>query len=85
MHRISAKGMTGPQTIELKKLPIELHALLKFANIVQSGGEAKQLISQARVSVNNSLTTQKGKKINDGDIVKVFDTTLVVRAQPETI
>ena len=55
---------TSIQEIVVKTLPIELHALLKFAKIVQSGGEAKQLIAQARVSVNNALTTQKGKKIS---------------------
>lgn len=74
-------GMNIPaQEIPIKTLPIELHALLKFAKIVQSGGEAKQLIAQARVSVNNALTTQKGKKIKEGDIVKIFDKTLIVKA-----
>ncbi|MGB0369874.1 MAG: RNA-binding S4 domain-containing protein [Opitutales bacterium] len=74
-------GNQNSEEIFLKKLPIELHALLKFTNVVQSGGEAKQVIAQARVSVNNSLTTQKGKKIIAGDIVKVFDKTLLIRAQ----
>ena len=71
---------TSIQDIVVKTLPIELHALLKFAKIVQSGGEAKQLIAQARVSVNNALTTQKGKKIVEGDVVKIFDKTLIVKA-----
>ena len=70
----------SPEEIQLKKLPIELHALLKFANIVQSGGEAKALISQGYVAVNNSLTNQKGKKIQDGDRVTVQGKTLIARA-----
>ena len=70
----------SPEEIQLKKLPIELHALLKFANIVQSGGEAKALISQGYVAVNNSLTNQKGKKIKDGDRVTVQGKTLIARA-----
>lgn len=75
-----AFSSSTPQEIQLKELPIELHALLKFANIVQSGGEAKVLISQGYVAVNNSLTTQKGKKIQDGDRVTVQGQTLIAKA-----
>ena len=68
------------QEITLKKLPIELHALLKFASLAESGGEAKQLIAQGYVAVNNSLVTQKGKKIQAGDRITLRNQTLVVKA-----
>lgn len=48
---------------------IELAALLKWANIVGSGGEAKHLIRSGVVSVNGEIVTQKGKKIYPGDNV----------------
>lgn len=48
---------------------IELAALLKWANIVGSGGEAKHLIRSGVVSVNGEIVTQKRKKIYPGDNV----------------
>ncbi len=50
---------------------IKLDALLKFANIVSSGGEAKILISENKVKVNGKICTQRGKKLRDGDIVQI--------------
>ncbi|OON97941.1 MAG: hypothetical protein ATN36_02075 [Epulopiscium sp. Nele67-Bin005] len=51
---------------------IKLDQLMKFASMVQSGGEAKQLIGQGLVLVNGEICTQRGKKIRSGDIVE-FD------------
>ena len=52
--------------------PIELHKLLKFENLVASGGEAKYAISAGLVRVNGAVETRKRKKIFSGDIVE-FD------------
>ena len=49
---------------------IKLQDLLKFANLVGSGGEAKLLIQEGEVSVNGSVCTERGKKIRPGDIVR---------------
>lgn len=49
---------------------IKLDSLLKFASLVGSGGEAKYVIQNNMVSVNNIIFTQRGKKIFDGDIVE---------------
>ncbi len=51
---------------------IKLDQLMKFADMVQSGGEAKMLIAQGLVLVNNEICTQRGKKIRVGDQVE-FD------------
>lgn len=50
---------------------IKLDQLLKFADIVDSGGVAKLLISESFVLVNEEVCTMRGKKIKDGDIVTV--------------
>jgi ribosome-associated protein len=50
---------------------IALDALLKWANVVASGGEAKYIISQEMVSVNGVLATQRKKKLIAGDRVSV--------------
>ena len=51
---------------------IKLDQLMKFADMVQSGGEAKMLIAQGLVLVNDEICTQRGKKIRPGDQVE-FD------------
>ncbi|MBO5279295.1 MAG: RNA-binding S4 domain-containing protein [Lachnospiraceae bacterium] len=48
---------------------IKLDALLKFAALVGTGGEAKYVISEGMVSVNGEVCTMRGKKIYPGDKV----------------
>ena len=51
---------------------IKLDQLMRFADMVDSGGEAKMLIAQGLVLVNGEICTQRGKKIRPGDEVE-FD------------
>ena len=51
---------------------IKLQDLLKFANLVESGGEAKERVQGGEVQVNGEVCTMRGKKIRPGDIV-VFE------------
>ena len=48
---------------------IKLDSFLKFAAVVQTGGEAKLLISDGQVEVNGEICTQRGKKLRVGDKV----------------
>jgi len=57
---------------------IRLDALLKFADITQSGGEAKLLIQDGLVSVNGAVCTMRGKKCLPGDRVEADGVTIVV-------
>ena len=43
---------------------IKLDALLKFANLVSSGGEAKIRIAEGEVLVNGEICTMRGKKLH---------------------
>lgn len=52
---------------------IKLDALLKFASLVGSGGEAKILIQDGQVLVNGEVCTMRGKKIRPGDSVSVIN------------
>lgn len=51
---------------------IKLDALLKFAGLCETGGEAKELIQGGAVKVNGEVCTMRGKKIRPGDTV-AFD------------
>ena len=50
---------------------IKLDSLLKFAGLVDTGGEAKILIQEGEVFVNDEVCTMRGKKIRSGDKVSV--------------
>lgn len=49
---------------------IKLDQFLKFANVVGSGGEAKNCIIDEMVKVNGEVCTMRGKKLYDGDVVE---------------
>ena len=48
---------------------IKLQDLLKFANLVETGGEAKECVQCGEVMVNGEVCTMRGKKIRPGDDV----------------
>lgn len=58
---------------------IKLEGLLKFAGVVETGGEAKLAIQQGVVSVNGEVCTMRGKKIRPGDVVTLPDIKLSVQ------
>ena len=51
---------------------IKLDALLKYAGLCETGGEAKELVQGGAVKVNGEVCTMRGKKIRPGDTV-AFD------------
>ena len=62
---VKKKDTSIPLTITTEF--IKLQDALKFANVVYSGGEAKQLILEEQVKVNGEVCTMRGKKLRPGD------------------
>lgn len=56
--------------VEISKEPVELYKILKFEGVVTSGGQAKAVIAEGQVMVNNKTETQKRKKIVTGDTIE---------------
>ncbi|MEA4992330.1 MAG: RNA-binding S4 domain-containing protein [Oscillibacter sp.] len=50
---------------------VKLQDLLKLANLVYSGGEAKERIQGGEVMVNGEICTQRGKKLRPGDVARL--------------
>ena len=46
---------------------IKLQELLKFAGAVETGGDAKLIILEGRITVNGAVCTMRGKKLRPGD------------------
>jgi ribosome-associated protein len=66
--------MSNPRphrSVKIGDRPINLTQALKLAGCVQSGGEAKLLISDGKVRVNGEVETRKRRKLCAGDQVDV--------------
>ncbi len=50
---------------------IKLEQFLKFANIAETGGMAKLMISDGIVTVNGEICLMRGKKLYNNDVVAV--------------
>lgn len=66
--------------VVISKEPIELYKLLKFENMVGSGGEAKHVISLGHVMVNGAVETRKRKKLFSGDVVEFGEEKIRIQA-----
>lgn len=57
---------------------IKLQDLMKLADLVSTGGEAKLRILNEEVEVNGEVCTMRGKKIHPGDVVAFAGLELTV-------
>lgn len=77
--------------VELNHQPVELCKLLKIANLVSGGGEAKVVISEGYVLLNGEVEYQKRKKVYHQDVIEfngevvqlIINETLAEVEQPE--
>lgn len=63
-----------PIEIPIQGDTIRLDSFLKLANAVESGGQAKVVIQEGRVKLNDTVCTQRGKKLHLGDEVRFMGT-----------
>jgi len=57
---------------------IRLGQLLKLADLVDSGGEARDLLEEEEVFVNGERETRRGRQLHAGDVVTLTDTVLQI-------
>ena len=60
------------EIIKLRDEYIKLGQALKAANLAEDGVEAKLVIQDGLVKVNNQVDIRRGRKLYDGDVVS-FD------------
>ncbi|MGY2575498.1 RNA-binding S4 domain-containing protein [Vibrio sp. C8] len=56
--------------VEVDNQPIELYKVLKIADAVSGGGEAKYAITEGYVAVNGEIEVRKRRKLYDGDLIE---------------
>lgn len=57
---------------------IRLGQFLKLANLVESGGHAKEVIAAGEVRVNGEVVTSRGHLLSDADVVHLGGTSATV-------
>lgn len=67
------------EEVWIRQDPIRLDQLLKLANWVMSGAEAKLVIQDGLVSLNGQVCLMRGKKVHPGDRVDFEDQSLLVK------
>ncbi len=70
-------------TKEVKEITIRtdyitLGQLLKFANVVIEGGDAKAYLASTKILVNGEDENRRGKKLRDGDVIELPSVTLKI-------
>ena len=76
--KVTVKVKDNAQPLAIHTEFIKLLDALKYANVVYSGGAAKQLILEEQVKVNGEVCTMRGKKLREGDKFSFMGNTFVI-------
>ena len=71
--------MKNIEKVKISTEFIKLDQFLKWLAVVDSGSEAKQVILDGRVKVNDEVETRRGRKIYPEYKVEIFDKIYVVK------
>jgi ribosome-associated protein len=67
--------------ISIRKTPIRLGQFLKLADLVQDGVEAKIVILEGDVKVNDVVETRRGRKLYNRDIITFRNRQVVLLSE----
>jgi ribosome-associated protein len=65
--------MACVEVVPIRDESIRLGQFLKLANLIDSGSDAKALLADGRVSVNDETETRRGRQLAKGDVVRLDD------------
>ena len=68
--------------MEIRDESIRLGQLLKLADLVEDGGEAKEVLARRMVEVNGEVETRRGRQLLPGDTVTLGGETVTVSPRP---
>ena len=70
--------MKNIEKVKISTEFIKLDQFLKWLTVVDSGSDAKQVILDGKVKVNDEIETRRGRKIYPEYKVEIFDKIYVV-------
>ncbi len=60
---------TATREVQITDGGIRLGQLLKFADLVDSGADAKEVLADGTVSVNGEVELRRGRQLQRGDVI----------------
>jgi len=69
------------RTVEIRDATIRLGQLLKLADLVEDGGEAKEVLLRGLVLVNGEVETRRGRQLAPGDTVTLGGQTVGIASR----
>jgi ribosome-associated protein len=75
-----AESNQGQRTVTIRDASIRLGQLLKLADLVEDGGEAKEALARGMVLVNGEVETRRGRQVGPGDTVSVGGETVGIES-----
>jgi ribosome-associated protein len=67
-----------PRPVPIRDASIRLGQLLKLADLVEDGGEAKEVLLRGLVLVNGEVETRRGRQLVPGDTVSLGGQSVAV-------
>ena len=61
------------EKISINTEKIQLDQFLKWAGILESGGQVRPMLDEGLICVNGVKETAKRKQLHPGDVVKIID------------
>lgn len=77
--KLKVKIKRREETAEISSDFIKLDALLKFAGVCETGGEAKAAVQDGLVKVNGEVCALRGKKLYPGDTAEYRGVLITVK------
>ena len=66
------------EDVAIRDESIRLGQFLKLAGLVESGADAKPVVQQGLVRVNDEVETRRGRRLHRGDVVELAGRTVRV-------
>jgi ribosome-associated protein len=60
-----------PREVAIAGSMIRLGQLLKLSGLADTGGEARELVTEGAVRVNGEIETRRGRQLHSGDVVEL--------------
>ncbi len=70
--------------VPIRDESIRLVQFLKLANLIESGSDARLLVQQGMVTVNDEVETRRGRQLHPGDVVTIESRSARVTSAPNS-
>ncbi|MEJ5918834.1 MULTISPECIES: RNA-binding S4 domain-containing protein [unclassified Corynebacterium] len=74
-----------PSNVAIRDEFIRLGQFLKLANLIDTGGLAKEVIADGQVTVNGEVDTRRGRRLYPGDVVELGGMSARVATSEEVV